>query len=176
MSATRPNLTPDAPPAPSSCDLSDIFREYGTAYRQTHHLSSAQRKAMWDIEHCRTEAMGGHRESCPSCGYERYTYHSCRNRNCPKCQSTATAAWVDARLNELLPVPDFHQVFTLPHELNALILYSEKNQRALLDLLFDATADTLLTFGQNELGAGWLLRSCCTHGTSDSGRISICTG
>ena len=141
-----------ATPAQAGCELADIFREYGQAYRQTHHLTRAQQKAMWDIEHCRTEAMGGHREWCPSCGYERYTYHSCRNRNCPKCQSQATAEWVQARRSELLPVPYFHQVFTLPHEFNPLILYSEGNARALLELLFAAAAGTLSTFGWEHFG------------------------
>ena len=120
--------------------------------KKTHRLTPAQRKAIWAITHCRTAALGGHRQWCPSCGFERYTYHSCRNRHCPKCQSTATAAWVAARQEELLPVPYFHNVFTLPHELNPLILWSERNQRALLGLLFDAAAQTLLEFGQNEFG------------------------
>jgi hypothetical protein len=136
----------------SSCELADVFRLYGEAYQQTHPLTSAQRKAMWAITHCRTAALGGHREWCPACGFERYAYHSCRNRHCPKCQSTATAAWVAARQEELLPVPYFHDVFTLPHELNGLTLYSQRNQRALLGLLFDATAQTLLEFGRTHLG------------------------
>jgi hypothetical protein len=141
-----------AGPSSSSCELADIFRQYGQAYRQTHRLGRAQRKAMWDIEHCRTETLGGYRERCPACGYEREAFRSCRNRNCPKCQSMATAAWVAARQAELLPVPYFHLVFTLPHELNALILYSEGNLQALLDLLFDAAARTLSTFGREHLG------------------------
>jgi hypothetical protein len=141
-----------APGKSISCELADIFRRYGEAYFATHPLTRAQRKAAWAITHCRTAALGGHREWCPGCGFERYTYHSCRNRHCPKCQSMATAAWVAARQEELLPVPYFHNVFTLPHEFHALILYSERNQRALLGLLFDATAQTLLKFGQSELG------------------------
>jgi hypothetical protein len=141
-----------APAETTSCELADIFRLYGEAYQQTHPLTPAQRKAVWAITHCRTAALGGHRQWCPACGFERYTYHSCRNRHCPKCQSTTTAAWVAARQEELLPVPYFHDVFTLPHELNGLILYSQRNQRALLGLLFDATAQTLLEFGHAELG------------------------
>lgn len=136
----------------SSCELADIFLRYGETYRQTHCLTATQRKVMLAITRCRTAALGGHREWCADCGYERYTYHSCRNRHCPKCQSTATAAWVAARRQELLPVPYFHNVFTLPHELNGLILYSQRNQRALLRLLFDAVAQTLLEFGRQELG------------------------
>jgi hypothetical protein len=96
--------------------------------------------------------LGGHRAWCAACGYERYVYHSCRNRHCPQCQATATAAWVQARCDELLPVPYFHNVFTLPHELNALVLFNQRNQRALWKLLFDAAAQTLLAFGRQELG------------------------
>lgn len=150
MSSTAPEGT--APAEKPSCELADVFRRYGEAYLNAHPLTPAQRKAVWAIEHCRTAALGGHREWCEACGFERYTYHSCRNRHCPKCQSTATAAWVAARQEELLPVPYFHQVFTLPHELNPLILYSERNQRALLGLLFDAAAQTLLEFGRSDLG------------------------
>jgi len=95
--------------------------------------------------------LGGHRLWCERCGYQRYVYHSCRNRHCPQCQSTATAAWVQARADELLPVPYFHNVFTLPHELNTLISFSQRNQRALLKLLFDAAGQTLLEFGRGEL-------------------------
>jgi hypothetical protein len=141
-----------APAESDSCELADIFRRYGEAYQRGHRLTPAQRKAVWAITHCRTAALGGHREWCPACGFERYSYHSCRNRHCPKCQSMATAAWVAARQEELLPVPYFHHVFTLPHELNPLVLYSERNQRALLRLLFNAVAQTLLTFGRTDLG------------------------
>jgi len=141
-----------APAEASSCELADVFRRYGEAYQKTHPLTPVQRKAVWAIMHCRSPVLGGHREWCPACGFERYTYHSCRNRHCPKCQRTATAAWVAARQEELLPVPYFHDVFTLPHEFNAWILYSPRNQRALLRLLFDAVAQTLLTFGRSDLG------------------------
>jgi hypothetical protein len=141
-----------APAESSSCELADIFLRYGEAYEQAHRLTPTQRKVVLAITRCRTAALGGHREWCAACGYERYTYHSCRNRHCPKCQRTATAAWVAARRQELLPVPYFHNVFTLPHELNPLILYSQRNQRALLKLLFDAVAQTLLEFGRQELG------------------------
>lgn len=150
MSCTVPPRT--APAKTTSCELADVFQKYGEAYQQAHRLTPAQRKAMWAITHCRTAALGGRRTWCPRCGYKRYIYHSCRNRHCPKCQTTATAAWVAARQEELLPVPYFHNVFTLPHELNACILYSPRNQRAMLRLLFDAVADTLLEFGRNELG------------------------
>ena len=134
------------------CQLADLFRRYGPALQEAHALRPAQRKAIRAITACRTAALGGHRQWCERCGYQRYVYHSCRNRHCPQCQSTTTAAWVQARSDELLPVPYFHNVFTLPHELNALVLFSERNQRALLKLLFDAAAHTLLEFGRQELG------------------------
>jgi hypothetical protein len=104
------------------------------------------------IVQCRTAALGGQRESCLQCGYSRYRYHSCRNRHCPKCQSLAKAQWLEDRQRELLPTPYFHNVFTLPHELNGLVLYSEGNRRALWGLLFRAASKTLLAFGQNNLG------------------------
>jgi hypothetical protein len=150
MSPTAPFRV--APVEHASCELADIFGQYGEAYQRTHRLRPSQRKAAWAITHCRTAALGGEHQWCEVCGFEQFTYHSCRNRHCPKCQSTASAAWVAARQEELLPVPYFHNVFTLPHDLNPLILYSERNQRALLRLLFDATAATLLTFGRHELG------------------------
>ena len=104
------------------------------------------------IVECRTAALGGVRESCPQCGYSRYRYHSCRNRHCPKCQSLAKAQWLEDRQQELLPTPYFHNVFTLPHELNGLVLWSEQNRRALWGLLFQAASQTLLAFGRNNLG------------------------
>lgn len=142
----------NAGPLATSCELADVFEHYGAAYQSTHRLSPAQRKALRDITRCRTAALGGHREWCDGCGFQRYVYHSCRNRHCPKCQTMAKEAWVAARQDELLPVPYFHNVFTLPHELNGLILFSERNQRALWKLLFDATAQTLLEFGRGNLG------------------------
>ena len=137
---------------PAAIELADIFRRHSENYRSDHRLRATQVKAMRAIEACRTPALGGHRQWCPSCGFERYHYHSCRNRHCPKCQSLAKAAWLEARRTELLPVSYFHNVFTLPHELNPLILYSENNQRQLLSLLFQTAAKTLLEFGRNNLG------------------------
>lgn len=133
-------------------ELADVFERYGAQYAEHHSMSSAQRKVVRAILRCRTAALGGHRDWCPRCGYERYIYHSCRNRHCPKCQTLAKAQWLEDRRQELLPVPYFHNVFTLPHDLNPLILYSERNRRALWGLLFQAAAETLLAFGRNNLG------------------------
>lgn len=136
-----------------ACELADIVRLYGADYRDRHRLPLSHLKVLRAIETCRTAALGGHRERCASCGFERYAYNSCRNRHCPKCQSLAKAQWLEARQAELVPVPYFHNVFTFPHELNPLILCQEENKRAILDLLFRATAETLLEFGRNNLGA-----------------------
>src|SRR5262245_18421435 len=142
---------PGARPRPA-CELADIVRCYGPAYRRAHRLPLAHLKVLRAIADCRTAALGGHRENCASCGFERYAYNSCRNRHCPKCQSLAKEQWLAARQAELLPVPYFHNVFTLPHQLHPLILCHHQNQRAILNLLFQATAQTLLQFGRNNLG------------------------
>jgi hypothetical protein len=140
-----------AAPVRKRVELSEIFARYGPAYLKGHRVGLRHHKVMQRIVACRTAALGGHRQWCGRCGFERFVYHSCRDRHCPKCQTQAKEAWRAARQLELLPVPYFHQVFTLPHELNAWALTSEANQRALLKLLFDAAAATLLEFGRCEL-------------------------
>ena len=125
------------------------MRLHGEAFRHSHPLPASQLKIMSAIERCRTPALGGHLEQCDRCGFERPAYNSCRNRHCPKCQGLDTARWLQARQTEVLPVGYFHVVFTLPHDLNALIL---ANKRLLLKILFDAVSQTLLAFGHNNLG------------------------
>ncbi len=132
--------------APSSIELADIVRAYGDTYRQTHRLAPVQQTVLRAIAACRTAALGGHTQTCDRCGVTRSAYNSCRNRHCPKCQHTAQAAWLAARQAELLPVPYFHVVFTLPHALNVL---AQGNPRVLYAALFRAAADTLLTFGRD---------------------------
>jgi hypothetical protein len=129
-------------------ELADIFRLYGERYRRTHPLPASHRKAMRAIEVCRTQELGGHLKKCDTCGFEHPAYNSCRNRHCPKCQSLAKAQWLEKQTAELLPVGYFHLVFTLPHELNRLILAHKK---ILLALLFKAVSETLLEFGQRRL-------------------------
>ncbi len=141
-----------APAQQARIELADVFARYADEYFGAHGATQTQRKVARAIVRCRTAALGGHREWCQRCGYQRYLYHSCRNRHCPKCQSLAKASWLENRQAELLPTPYFHNVFTLPHELNPLLLASEGNRRVLLDLLFRTVADTLLTFGRNNLG------------------------
>jgi hypothetical protein len=130
-------------------EVADIFRLYGETYRRVHPVPPVHQKVMRDIEACRTAQLGGHAEHCPTCGFERYAYNSCRNRHCPKCQTFTTVQWVEDRKAELLPVPYFHLVFTLPHDLNPLIL---AHKRPLLTLLFKAASQTLIQFGQHNLG------------------------
>jgi len=130
-------------------ELADIFRAHGESYRRAHPLPVSHLKVMQAVERCRTVALGGHIEHCDSCGYERPAYNSCRNRHCPKCQSLAKVKWLDKQKSELLPVGYFHLVFTLPHELNALIL---TNKKILLSHLFKAVGETLVDFGRTRLG------------------------
>ena len=140
---TRPRVT-----------LADIVRVSGHAVTRTQRLATVQRVALRAIVACRTAALGGHAETCDHCGVTRVTYHSCRNRHCPTCQTTARDRWLDARRAELLPIPYFHVVFTLPHTLNAL---AEGNPRVVYDLLFRAATDTLLAFGRDPRHLGGTL-------------------
>jgi hypothetical protein len=131
-------------------ELGDIFRRYGETYRRHHALAPLARKVMHAIEACRTASLGGHMDRCDHCGHERPSYNSCRNRHCPKCQSMAKARWLEARMNELLPVPYFHTVFTLPHELNPIV---RENPKIMLDLLFRAASETLQEFAARRGGS-----------------------
>jgi predicted Zn-ribbon and HTH transcriptional regulator len=130
-------------------ELADIFRAHRESYRRNHPLPVSHLKVMQAVERCRTAALGGHLEQCDSCGFERPAYNSCRNRHCPKCQSLAKVKWLDKQKSETLPVGYFHLVFTLPHELNGLIL---TNKKILLSHLFKAVGETLVDFGHTRLG------------------------
>ncbi len=127
-------------------ELADIVRAHGSAFCATHRLCAVQHRALRAIERCRTAALGGELRQCDACGERRYVYHSCRNRHCPKCQTRAKERWLAQRRAELLPVPYFHLVFTLPHELNAL---AQHRPRELYAMLFAAAAQTLVEFGRN---------------------------
>jgi hypothetical protein len=137
---------PGARAGSGKVELADIVRRHGVAFRAAHRLCAVQHRALRAIERCRTAALGGELRQCDACGERRYVYHSCRNRHCPKCQTRAKERWLAARRAELLPVPYFHLVFTLPHELNAL---AQGNPRALYAMLFAAAAETLVEFGRN---------------------------
>ena len=123
-------------------EVADVFRRFGPAVRDRHgaSLSAARRRAMSAIERCRTAALGGHVEGCGDCGHRRVSYNSCRNRNCPKCQGLARARWLEDRQAELLDVPYFHVVFTLPQEIEVIAF---QNQVVVYDILFRAVSETL---------------------------------
>jgi len=135
-------------------EIAEVFRAHGEAYRRTHVLARVQHRAMRAIAVCRTAALGGYAETCDRCGAVRVTYRSCRNRHCPKCQTLAQVRWVEARRADLLPIPYFHVVFTLPHALNPL---AQGNPRVIYRLLFQAAAETLLTFGRDSRHLGGLI-------------------
>jgi hypothetical protein len=135
-------------------EVADIFRDHGPAWRKANagHLSLGQLKVMTAIERCRTAALGGHVERCEDCAHTRVAYNSCRNRHCPKCQAAAAKQWLAERQAELLPVPYYHVVFTLP----ALIAdIACQNKAVIYDILFKASAETLTTIAADpkHLGA-----------------------
>ncbi len=132
--------------------MADIVRAHGEAYLRRHPVTVDPRKVLSDIASCRTAALGGHVDVCASCGLERPSYNSCRNRHCPKCQSLSQAKWIEERQARVLPTHYFHVVFTLPAELRALALC---NREKVFDLLFQCVAQTLLTLGRDpkRLGA-----------------------
>ncbi len=135
-------------------EVADILRTQGQSFldRYRSSLDFQQLKALRAIQRCRTAALGGHRDACQSCGYQAISYNSCRNRHCPKCQAQARERWITARQRDLLDTSYFHVVFTVPHELNGLAL---ENPRLFYDLLFTATAQTLLEIASDakHLGA-----------------------
>jgi hypothetical protein len=120
-------------------ELAEVFRQHGTAYRQKHtqNLLPSHRQAMRAIEQCRTEALGGHVYRCPDCGAEQYSYHSCRNRHCPKCQNQAAQVWLEKQNDFRLPTTYFLLTFTLPKELRRL---ARSNQKLFYNLLFRVSA------------------------------------
>src|SRR2546422_5363746 len=135
-------------------EVADILRAQGDRFLDRYRSSFdfQQLKAFRAILRCRTAALGGHRDACPSCGHQASSYNSCRNRHCPKCQTQARERWLAARERELLTTSYFHVVFTVPHELNVLAL---ENPRLFYDLLFAASAQTLLEIAidRKHLGA-----------------------
>ena len=128
----------------SGLEVADIFRRHGHAYRAAHdgHLGRVERRVMSAIELCRTAALGGHVEACEDCAHVRVAFNSCRNRHCPKCQSAARERWLADRQADLLPVPYFHVVFTVPAEVAEIAFH---NKAIVYGILFDAVATTLKT-------------------------------
>src|SRR5215831_13981754 len=135
-------------------ELADIIAAVGHHFmdRPPAWFTWLHLRVLVAIERCRTAILGGHRDQCSRCGYRAISYNSCRNRHCPKCQNGARDKWVAARQNELLAVAYVHVVFTLPQQLSPLIL---QNKKLLYDLLFRASAETLLEVARNpkHLGA-----------------------
>jgi hypothetical protein len=135
-------------------EVADIFRDHGPAWRQANagHVSLGQLKVMSAIERCRTAALGGHVARCEDCAHTVIAYNSCRNRHCPKCQGAAAKEWLAERQADLLPVPYFHVVFTLPAQISDI---AYQNKAVIYDLLFKASAETMLTIAADpkHLGA-----------------------
>ena len=137
-------------------EVADILRDHGPAWREANqgHVSLEQLKVMSAIERCRTAALGGHVARCENtaCGHTEISYNSCRNRHCPKCQGAASRRWLADREAELLPVPYFHVVYTLPSELRAI---AYQNKRVVYNLLMKAAAETTLAIAADpkRLGA-----------------------
>jgi hypothetical protein len=132
-------------------EVADVVRLHGDDYRRAQHPSAAQEAVLRHIAECRTAVLGGHLEKCDSCGNQRISYNSCRDRHCPKCQNTARAEWITKRLERLLPVPYFHVVFTIPDELNPIAL---RNKEVIFKILFAAASQTLLTIARDKKHLG----------------------
>jgi hypothetical protein len=131
-------------------ELADIVRISGAQFAHAYPLSTEQKRVLDSIVNCRTAALGGHQDFCPSCGHSHPAYNSCLNRHCPKCQALAQQRWIDAREKRILPTKHFHVVFTLPSELRALAAFAKK---PLYNALFEAASSTLLELARTHLGA-----------------------
>ena len=129
-------------------EVAHILHKHIGDYQNQYRLWPEHKKIVSDLLNCRTAHLGGHIDRCDNCGTVRIIYHSCRNRHCPKCQHMPRERWLEKRKDEILPLNYFHVVFTLPHELNTIIL---NNKKVMLNCLFAAASKTLLTFGENEL-------------------------
>jgi len=148
-------MLPSPLPGRPCLEVADIFRGEAASYLRDSgpSLSSQQKRVFSDIQACRTAVLGGHVRACDHCDHHEISYNSCRNRHCPKCQAMARAEWLKQREAELLPIPYFHVVFTLPAEIAALAL---TNKRLLYGMLFEAASETLMQVAANprHLGAG----------------------
>lgn len=155
---TRPDTRSNRP----AIEIADILRRHGDAYRRVHagHLGRVERRVMSAIVACRTEALGGHMEACDDCGTTRVAYNSCRNRHCPKCQGRARAAWLAARQADLLPVPYFHVVFTLPAPIAAIAF---QNKAVVYAILFKAAAEAMTTLAANPRRLGGAIGLSLIH-------------
>lgn len=130
-------------------EMADVIRLFGAGLAARGTLTSLQQRVLGKIVSCRTSAMGGHEEVCDTCGSVRYSYNSCGDRHCPKCQAAKQAFWIDDLTRRTLPVKHYHIIFTVPHQLNGLCLH---NQRLYYNLLFAAVWHTLRSFGYSHYG------------------------
>jgi hypothetical protein len=135
--------------AKGSHELSDVVIKFARQLLQQENLSPRQIKALNNIVNCRTANMGGHEEVCLDCGEIRYSYNSCGDRHCPKCQLTKQAVWVEKLIGDTLPVKHYHIIFTVPHHLNDICLW---NKRMYYKVLFSAVWRTLRSFGYTHYG------------------------
>ncbi len=137
--AEKPNFKPNY-------ELKDIFKLYADDYIKNNSLTPVQKKAITDISTCRTSALGYNARECCDCKNIEFSYNSCRNRNCPKCQGQKRFKWIEDRLKTTIDVPYYHTVFTVPNQLFNIAIY---NQRIFYDLLFKSASDTLKLFAKN---------------------------
>lgn len=135
--------------SPNKYELADIVRRFTKPLLEHKSLSPQQIKAFYNIAQCRTASMGGHKEECDHCGKERYSYNSCGDRHCPKCQNTKQAIWVDNLIKTTIPVKHYHIVFTVPHCLNDVCLW---NAKIYYGLLFSSVWETLRSIGYTQNG------------------------
>jgi Putative transposase/Transposase zinc-binding domain len=141
---------PPAAAVQSALSVGEVLRVGLPRYACTHRLPAHHWKVLNAIQACRTPLLGGHQYECAHCRRAHFAPHGCGNRHCPSCQGINSRHWLEAQASLLLPITYFHEVFTLPHQLNGLI---QQNQTAIYDLLFATVAETLLLFGRNNLGA-----------------------
>ena len=141
-------------------EIADIFRCYGAQYRERFGagMLPSHKRALRDLAECRTESFGGHLAVCDHCGEWRYSYHSCRNRSCPKCHGTDTDKWLNERRRELLPVAYFHLVFTVPKELHGPL---RTHQRVLYAILIRAAASSLMRLARDRRHVGGTIAVLC---------------
>jgi hypothetical protein len=135
---------------PQKVEVGDIFRLHGQQYRRSHPMPLHHLRAMRAIEVCRSAVLGGHRYEY-SCGHVDISYNSCRNRHCPKCQTLQKEKWIEARCEDILPIQYFHVVFTIPSELNPLVIM---NQKVMYNILFRSVSETLLELCDNSRHLG----------------------
>jgi len=141
----------------SRFELADVVNLFGAGLLVGTRCTPLQLKVLGKISECRTSALGGHEEACDSCGTVRYSYNSCGDRHCPKCQAAKQAFWIDDLIKSTLPVKHYHIIFTVPHQLNSVCLH---NQRMYYDILFSAVWNTLYSFGYS-------------HYSSETGAVAV---